>query len=127
MRQITSPIKNKAQGSEVANLHEGLGLLGIFVTKSDITNQTFGESTAIALSQVQEKYHLPITKEVDVVTAKILNELLDEKRAFEPNGGNGHMRVFGKITDTQKKAVQGLKILAFDKDIRAEELLGQSI
>ena len=83
MKQIISPIKIGAKGSEVANLHEGLKLLDIAIVAAEVSKNFFGKKTNVAIRKFQQINQLPVSGIVDEATAKKLNDLSEEKGAFK--------------------------------------------
>lgn len=85
MKQIIAPINAQSAADLISNLQEGLQLLGMVLTKTDITRKTFGRSTIAAINKFQQEQKLTVTGDIDAATATRLNKLLKAKGAFGRN------------------------------------------
>jgi hypothetical protein len=144
------PVHLKAQGAAVANLHAGLLFLirnqsGISDNDrrtleqglaSELREQTFRDWTAHLVSlwqeQLADRFHLIKNGDVDQATADALNKILAELGA-PTNGGPGdgpppkltcEVRGFVRLADASP--ARETKVAAYDRDLRKEELLGQT-
>lgn len=103
MRPITAPLHPGDQGTEVANLQEGLALLLtrqaiqtdpgareelLKALSNEARGQVYKDGTAKTVSIFQEPHHIPPTGGVDAPTADALNASLKDLGAFDavPNG-----------------------------------------
>jgi receptor-binding and translocation channel-forming TcA subunit of Tc toxin/ABC toxin-like protein/neuraminidase-like protein len=144
MLPIVAPINPGNTGQSVANLQAALLLLferGVFKAydspnrptaddlkslaeklRAEQSNLVFGEATRQLLLyfQVQQGLGDQLRGVVEEATAKRLNELLGKHGVvFEPDG----FVVRGKVTDTQGQPRPGLKVVAFDRDLRRHQRL----
>ena len=149
MRPITPPLTRNNQGSEVVNLQDGLLLLLNrqflrSIVASDLQTylerlrneqiaQAYGKVTTRLVAIFQEQSQLTATGEVDAPTAEALNEILRGLRAFDqPEQFIVRGRVFGSDssaggTAAQRTAISSIRVRAFDRDVRSEDLLGETI
>ncbi len=108
MHEITSPLRPGDQGSEVANLQEGLLLLVdrqalqvdaqlVQLTTEEAHAQAYKDGTAKVVSEFQSLHHLNSTGTVDDATANALNAALRELGAFGDSPASGPQVVAGQV------------------------------
>ena len=149
MNKITYPLKPRQKGNAVANLQEVLlyilqhkrNLLTPRPVMSHVPHppdwqkleselrreqkkRYYGKTTKWLVTNLQYHLHLPSTGEVDEATADAINALLEEWGLLE-NGGKKKYKVKGTIRFADGSFAEGLTVLAFDQDLRAEQLLGK--
>ena len=144
MLPIVAPIDRGNAGHSVANLQAALLLLferSVFKAydlpnrptaddlkafseklRAEQSVQVFGDATwqLMLCFQVQQGLGDQLRGVVEEATAKRLNELLGKLGVvFEPDG----FVVRGRVTDTQGQPRPGLKVVAFDRDLRRHQRL----
>ncbi len=144
MLPIVAPIDRGNTGQSVANLQAALLLLferGVFEAydlpnrptaddlkalyeklRAEQSVQVFGDATwqLLLYFQVQQGLGDQLRGVVEEATAKRLNELLGKHGVvFEQDG----FVVRGRVTDTQGQPRPGLKVVAFDRDLRRHQRL----
>lgn len=114
------------QGADVALLHTELaqlreaGVLDAEIDAVEAAEQLFGATTRQAVERFQEQNGLRPTGIVDAETARRINEEVDAL------GGDGErFLVRGQIHRDGRPFTGGL-VRVFDRDMRSEELLGES-
>ena len=147
MFAIAATIKSGEDGPKVVNLQAALLLLlerGIFKSfdpsdhpsaddlkalaeklRAEQSAQVFGEATRqlLVYFQVQQGLGDHLRGVVEEPTAKALNELLGQHGVvFEPVD----YLVKGRVTDTQGRPRSGLKVVAYDRDLRRHQRLGDA-
>jgi hypothetical protein len=142
MKKITKPIPANSRGKQVANLHEIMLAFGFKVKEEEIIGQFFGESTSKEVRRFQEQFsnEIEITGEIDEVTLKKINSLIDKDKDNDNDKDDGKgtgkggsnqpkpekYRVKGHCYDTSEKSLARALVKAYDRDLRSEELLGQT-
>ncbi len=152
MRNITA-IKRSDRGTNVGNLQDGLLYLleripeigpefNLDELRTERAAQTYGKSTTDAVHRFQKYQRLMATGEVDEATAAALNKILGELGApgFQPLTPTpqppiprpptltpADFRVNGLVQWVDGRLAAAAIVLAFDKDLRSEELLGQAM
>ena len=140
MNKITFPLKSRMQGPEVGDLQAVLQLLldrgiilrddegarqGLSATLNrEHTEQTYGEVTRRLVCIFQEERRLEVSGTVDEPTASALNRLLDELTG--PGEEEPEYVVKGTVRFFDGFPAVGVKVSAFDRDLRREEALGHS-
>lgn len=139
MQHIIYPLKPGDQNEAVANLHNALlYLLEKRINKIDINSvnidqmklsileaiDIYGDYTELLISAFQQQEGLHQTGEVDKPTAVRLNVLLQEHGWFEEQP---LFKVSGNISNHRYEPVPGVIVKAFNKDIRSEEFLGETL
>ena len=105
-------------GDDVALLHVELQKLGFRIPTAEFQKQRFGRQTGEAIRAFQIQHHLPVTGKVDERTATLINRDVD-KQALQT------FVVSGKVKNTDNEPLS-VVVRAFDKDLRAEQLLGEA-
>jgi len=142
MHKVTAPLKTGDQRPEVLNLQDALRLLvdhgkltvdpatrDALLKAFDVerTQQVFGDkATSVLVRLFQAQYRLPATGEVDTATADLLNKVLKDPGVLESGSPSGQFIVRGRITYASGKNASGLVVRAYDRDLRSEELLGET-
>ena len=140
MNKITFPLKPRMRGPEVDDLQAVLQLLldrGIILRDDEgarqelsaalnreHTEQTFGEVTRRLVCIFQEERRLEVSGTVDEPTASALNRLLDELSG--PGKEEPPYVVKGTVRFFDGFPAVGVKVSAFDRDLRSEQALGQT-
>src|SRR6187402_2994051 len=109
MNKIISPLRLGNVGQPVADLQAGLAVLGFSIVSSEVTSQTFGASTQLAVQAFQGREHFQATGGVDAPTAARLNHRLAapaEDRFFS---------VQGEVVRPDGKPLPGHRVHAFDR------------
>src|SRR5262249_46474636 len=139
LHRVLTPLKIGASGAEVVNLQDALlflvnkdrlkiddpslreRLLGAMATERD--RQVFGDNGTYQLVRMfQTQQGLPETGVVDEPTANVLNKLLEGLGAFEEPP---QFAVQAQAQYTNGRPAAGMKVRAFDRDLRSEEKLGE--
>jgi hypothetical protein len=144
MNTITFPLKRQMQGPQVADLQEALKLLlerGLILAKDadrrkklltalppERDKQSYGKITAELVAVFQSERNLQPTGEVDEPTANALNALLRELGLLkdEPHTEQPIYEVKGTVRLADGSPAASVKVVAFDRDLRSEQLLGES-
>jgi hypothetical protein len=140
MNKITFPLNPRMQGPNVGDLQTALQLLldkAIILPNDpsarralsaglarEHTEQTYGDSTREAVSVFQDERHLEVSGTVDEATAIALNRLLDELSA--PGDEQRAYTVKGTVRFADSAPAAGIMVSAVDRDLRSEQVLGQS-
>lgn len=105
------------QGEDVKLLQTELQQLGYNLPPQEIGQNYYGDQTHKAVRDFQQNHNLRPTGVVDELTARLINEAVDAL-AFVVQGA-------ARLQDGTPS--QGAIVRAFDKDLRREEPLGESI
>ena len=150
MNKITFPLKPGMQGPAVADLQEALQVCldrGAIMAndaaarqqlsaqlKPERDAQTYGEGTRAVVSVFQRERGLADpavgpSGEVDEPTANALNALLKDwgllDQPTEPPALQSFV-VSGQVRGEDGRPVRGAMVMAVDRDLRSEEVLGQA-
>lgn len=109
----------RIRGNDVRVLHIELRKLGYTIPGQEYGRRNFGLFTRKAILDFQRKQNLPDNGVVDEATAKRINEAVD---ALAPAA---EFVVQGQVTQ-RNRSIAGIMVKAFDKDLRSEELLGET-
>jgi len=110
------PLHPGAQGSDVVQAQTVLAELGFSIASVELREQRFGPSMADAVSQWQQRQGLPTDSSLDMET---LDRLWQEGRKLPRT-------VQGGVTLTDGTPVPKLRVVAIDRDFRAEQVLGEA-
>ena len=89
--------------------------------------RVFGETTRNLVSSFQAQHGLKETGEVDQRTARAMHALLpDGREDAESPGARGTYAVRGVVQFDVGLPASGLPVTAYDRDLRAEQLLGRA-
>lgn len=120
-------LSNGTQGDDVRLLHQELFLLGFQqIPKRETVPGVFGPETQAAVRAFQKDAGLEVTGIVDEKTARAINERVD---ALQPEGGEEEGASFlvrGRVTHPDGQPLANVKVLAFDRDLRREQWLGEA-
>ncbi|MGH8542927.1 MAG: neuraminidase-like domain-containing protein, partial [Gammaproteobacteria bacterium] len=94
--------------------------------ESDLAEQHYRSATQDVVKIFQREWQLQPTGEVDQATAKAINGLLEEQGLLEEPGENEKFVVRGTVRFEDGSPSIGVVVLAFDRDMRHEELLGEA-
>jgi Putative peptidoglycan binding domain len=113
------------KGRDVQLLQSELTQLGFSISTDEMNNDLpdkslFGDSTKTAVMEIQKKNRFEATGIVDKNTADLINSELDRQRPKS-------FKIQGHVTDRRGKPVRGIRIVAIDKDLRGEEMLGEQV
>lgn len=140
MNRIIFPLKQRMHGPDVGDLQAALQLLldQNIILRNDGSarrelsaalqreraEQTYGSATRKAVSVFQEERQLGGGGEVDEPTANALNHFLDELsgQGVEPS----EFVVKGTVRLFDQSSAIGLRVSAFDRDLRNEQELGRN-
>ncbi len=105
-------------GDDVALLHVELQKLGFRLQTTEIKKRRFGRTTGETVRAFQKRHDLPVTGKVDERTVTLINREVEalETRPFV---------VRGSVKNMDNKPLS-VVVRAFDKDLRAEQLLGEA-
>jgi hypothetical protein len=110
------------QGEDVALLHEELMQLHFDIPENERIEAVFGQGTRDAVYTLQGQHRLERTGIVDERTAVLINQLVEDEHP-QPDKP---LVVRGTIVYADGKAFNEGLVRAYDKDLRREELLGES-
>ncbi|BAV06840.1 hypothetical protein SAMN05421788_102526 [Filimonas lacunae] len=126
MIAISYPIYVNEASDNVRVLHQALEALGFPSDASEIKKGIAGEVTLKMVRALQEhytvRYHADLV--IDEATALLINEelkvrgLLDEEQPV--------LKVYGIVRDEYGRLLNEVRVQAFDRDLRKEELLGET-
>lgn len=139
MNKINFPLKQRMKSPAVDELQDGLRLLldrGVILTNDEAvrlqldaalrrerSEQTYGDATSKLVSIFQHERRLEATGAVDEATAAMLNRALAE---LDGSGdGQPAYVVTGTVRFFDGYPVRGVRVSAFDRDLRREQALGQ--
>ena len=121
MNTVNTPIpflSSQSQGNDVSRLQAMLLDLGFTIAPDELTSSFYGPTTRLAVAAIQRESDLPVTGNVNDVTAMaILRKLPD---------GHSRYRVLGTISYPNGRAGTKLTVRAFDRDLRHEQPLGEA-
>ncbi len=130
-----------SQGEAVANLQEVLQFLlerNILEInereklrlerhfRREVEENVYGETTSLLVQAFQENQGLEVTGVINEVTAEVFNKILKEMGASGEKMKKQNV-ILGKVTNKNSDPLQNLIVMAYDRDMRSEELLGESI
>jgi hypothetical protein len=121
------PVKVNEQSANVANLQAVLSALGYALDPAEVSKQSAGETTAKAVRQFQKSVNLMPQPGylVDTATATALDLALEKQRQQAP-GGDLPRIVYGTVVRPDGQPARGLRVAAFDQDMRSRQPLGQA-
>jgi len=151
MNKTTYPLKPRQRGDAVANLQEVLLYFlkhkrNLLIPRPVMTHVSrpdwkkvesglreerakryYGKITKWLVANLQYHLDLPATGEVDEATAEAINALL-EKWGLLENGGEEKQEfiVSGRVVSHELRGVEGLRVLAVDKNIGKDLPLGET-
>ena len=111
----------RMRGEDVALLQSELQQLGFAIRTIEITRHYFGRETRQAVQDFQRNHDLPPTGKVDERTARAINAAVE---TLQPQSRRFIVR--GEIRQQDGRPTPALLVKAFDKDLRSEELLGET-
>jgi peptidoglycan hydrolase-like protein with peptidoglycan-binding domain len=114
---LQSPLQEGVEGPDVALVHQTLIAFGLVVADHEVRERRFGTSTAAAVAVWQTRHDLPAT---GVLEGEALQRLWGEGRDL-PRVVRGVVRL------EDGTPVPGLRVVAVDRDFRAEQTLGQAL
>lgn len=137
MNKIVHPLRLRMKSDAVADLQDCLqllmdkGVLKLSDTErktfkkrlsTERTKKTYGKTTSELVSLFQKKYRQQATGEVDDPTVALFNQLVE---AQQPQP---HIRfvVKGRVAHADGKPFTNNLVRLYDRDLRSEELLGES-
>lgn len=109
------PLRLGAQGADVAHAQVILTELGLFISPAELRDQRFGQTTAKAVSRWQAEHGLTADGNL---TVEALDRLWTNDREIP-------RIVYGVVTLADGTPVPDLNVEAFDRDFRAEQMLGK--
>jgi hypothetical protein len=140
MNKISFPLTLQMQGTKVSDLHEALQLLldrGIILPndepkrrqlsaalQGERAEQMYGTATRKIVTDFQDELRLDGRGEINEATANALNRLLDQLNG--PPSDPAEFIVKGSVWFSDKSPAAGVKVSAFDRDLRNEQALGQT-
>lgn len=115
-------LSSEMHGDDVALLQRELALLGAQLPPEETQHSLFGPATLQAVTEFQASAGLHPTGTVDERTAQAINRAVGEK------GGPAAPTsvVHGTVIEASARPAVGLAVRAFDRDLRAEALLGEA-
>lgn len=111
-----SPLFPGAEGADVAQAQTILKDLGFFIGSTELREQRFGSTTAEAVSRWKGQHGLPSDPTLD---QDALDRLWKEGRE-QPRV------VHGVVSLDDGTPVPNLRVVAMDRDFRAEQVLGEA-
>src|SRR3989304_5082263 len=127
MKKIVFPLSMRMKRDSVADLQASLRLLGLQVSNEETERRYYGASTRQAVRKFQEEHGLQASGEVDEATAERLNELLEERGAFEDlaAGAPARFTVKGRVRDEPGGGLPRLPVRVYERELREETLLAE--
>src|SRR6266851_3509338 len=121
------PVKVNEQSANVANLQAVLSALGYALDPAEVSQQSAGKTTAKAVRQFQKSVNLMPQPGylVDTATATALDQALEKQRQQAPRGDVPRI-VYGTVVRPDGQPARGLRVAAFDQDMRSRQPLGQA-
>lgn len=110
------PLRPGSRGADVAQAQTILAELGHVVAPIELREQRFGPSTSEAVSRWKGAHGLPIDSALEL---DVLEQLWSEGRKLPRT-------VQGKVTLADGTPVPNLRVVAIDRDFRAEQILGEA-
>lgn len=110
------PLHPGAQGADVGQAQTILVELGLFISQVEQREQRFGSTTAEAVSRWKERHGLPTEPRLD---REALDRLWKEGRDLP-------RVVHGVVSLVDGAPVPNLRVVAIDRDFRAEQVLGEA-
>ncbi|WP_373498723.1 neuraminidase-like domain-containing protein [Desulfococcus sp.] len=114
--QFQFPLHPGARGADVAQTQTILTELGLHISSVELREQHFGPTTAEAVSHWKQRHGLPTESGLD---REALDRLWQEGRKLPRT-------VQGSVTLTDGTPVPNLRVVAIDRDFRAEQVLGEA-
>jgi hypothetical protein len=112
----------RMHGEDVTLLHEELKTFGFSIPENEIAEGVFGQGTEQAVKEFQQKDGLQMSGIVDQETAARIN-----RKGQGPGSDSAESFVVkGRVVYADGKALADGLVRAFDKDLRSEELLGET-
>jgi Tc toxin complex TcA C-terminal TcB-binding domain/Neuraminidase-like domain/Putative peptidoglycan binding domain len=142
MKPVISPLTSSNHSADVANLQDALlllidkGRIQLSVAEAptfknlisqEQHDQTYGGSTTKAVAIFQQQHQLQSTGTVDAPTAEALNQILKELGALDATSDQPPLRIYGMVRDQYGALLDGVTVQAFDRDLRSEEPLGNTL
>jgi Tc toxin complex TcA C-terminal TcB-binding domain/Neuraminidase-like domain/Salmonella virulence plasmid 28.1kDa A protein/Putative peptidoglycan binding domain len=103
-------------GDDVKLLHFELKQLGFTIPGAEVDIATFGVETFAAVRLFQTSHQLRPTGTVDQITATAINRDFDALSLVQ-----------GQVSDGNGAPLKDVRVQAFDKDLRSEQPLGESV
>ena len=122
MNHQNQSLSLQMQGENIKRLHITLRQLDYNIVDDETGQQFFGPATREAVLNFQKQNGLETTGTVDDVTAKAIKDAIDTL-----SSQNGRFLVQGKVSKQDGTLLKGNIVRAFDKDLRHEQLLGETI
>lgn len=124
---IPPTLQRGMRSADVRLLIAKLRLLGFAIPVSD--QDTFGTATEQAVMDFQKAHGLEASGVVDEVTAGLINAevetLIDQRQPPNPKMQPRPFIVKGQVRRADGRPVVGVRVAAYDGDLRSEEHLGQ--
>jgi receptor-binding and translocation channel-forming TcA subunit of Tc toxin/ABC toxin-like protein/putative peptidoglycan binding protein len=111
-------LKSRMIGPDVALLHSELQRLEFNISPTEIQRKFFGSDTGAAVREFQERHSLAVNGVVNKVTARLINADVD---ALPPQ----KFVLRGQVRSDDGTLLPEVMVRAFDKDLRALQLLGE--
>jgi hypothetical protein len=102
-------------GEDVKLLQFELALLGFSISEDEVASASFGRETLAAVRRFQKSRDLVVTGVVDQITAVAINRDFDELPL-----------VLGQVRKGDDTPFTEGKVQAFDRDLRREQVIGES-
>jgi hypothetical protein len=107
----------RTQGYAVSQVQGLLLDAGANITTEELATATFGLSTRKAVLEFQQKLQFPVTGTVDEITAEALRQHGSKRPGC---------RVLGTVRHPNGRPASKLTVRAFDRDMRQEQVLGET-
>lgn len=118
MNKIIFPLKSKAKGKEVSDLHQVLEFLKIAIPNNEKKDGIYGDETHNAVKKIQQDNQLKVTGEVNEMTAILLNKIMMEKMIL--------ITITGIVTSPFRAGVGNLNIKIVDKNLGGDKFIAQT-
>ncbi len=107
------------RGDEVKRLHEKLVRLGFDLAENERAEAFFGPTTYDIVLKLQVQAGFEPTGVVDPQTASLIDRMVDGLRP--------PFTVKGRVISAEGRPVAGVKVCAYDRDLRGKASLGETI
>jgi hypothetical protein len=112
------------RGEDVARLQQELRLIGYEIQDAE---GHYGKGTRQAVKDFQEQHDLEASGIVDEKTAQHINKGLEREFPEVTGDAEATFRVEGQIVDGDHRPISDLQVRVFDKKLRRETFLGESV
>src|SRR5215218_5111054 len=113
-------LSSNSSGPDVTVLQTELARLGYALPANETASQQFGPATLDAVRDFQRRRGVPVTGVVDPPSARLINLAVESM-------ASRRFTVSGAVRHQDGTILPGLRVRVFDKDMRAEQQLGEAV